>query len=74
MKNSSASDSVFWNQISRAARVEPVTPPGQVWVTEPMAAAVAMAAPDRFACHYVGRIALAKSYGTEPIYRLARKD
>jgi len=60
------------SEVSRAARVEPVTPPGQVWVTEPLAAAIEMSAPASFACRYVGRIALAKGYGTERIYRLER--
>lgn len=60
------------SEVSRAARVEPVTPPGQVWVTEPLAAAIEMSAPAAFACRYVGRIALAKGYGTERIYRLER--
>lgn len=62
----------YGSEVSRAARVEPVTPPAQVWVTEPMAAAVALNASDRFACRYVGRIALAKNHGTERIYRLER--
>lgn len=60
------------SEVSRAARVEPVTPPGQVWVTEPMAAAVEMTCAARFACRYVGRVALAKGYGTERIFRLER--
>jgi class 3 adenylate cyclase len=29
----------YGSEVSRAARVEPITPPGQVYVTEPMAAA-----------------------------------
>jgi len=64
---------LYGTEVSRAARVEPITPPGQVWVTEPMAAAVEMACPEEFACRYVGRIALAKGYGIERIYRLERR-
>lgn len=60
------------NEVNRAARVEPVTPPGQVWVTEPLAAAIEMGAHGQFACRYVGRVALAKEYGIEPVYRLER--
>ena len=59
-------------EVSRTARIEPVTPPGQVYVTESFAAALAMDAPNRFPCHYVGRVALAKAYGTFPMYRLSR--
>lgn len=62
----------YGTEISRTARIEPVTPPGAVFVTEPFAAIVALEASDEFACHYVGRLALAKKYGEFPMYRLAR--
>jgi class 3 adenylate cyclase len=60
-------------EVSRAARIEPVTPPGTVYVTEPFAAVLEMEADDRFVCNYVGKTPLAKSYGVFPLYRLARK-
>jgi class 3 adenylate cyclase len=63
----------YGTEVSRAARIEPVTPPGAVFVTEPFAAILALEAPDAFVCNYVGRIALAKGYGTYPMYRLARR-
>lgn len=62
----------YGTEVSRAARIEPVTPPGAVFVTEPFAAILALEAPDQFQCRYVGRIALAKRYGTYPMYRLVR--
>ncbi|HWT11467.1 MAG TPA: adenylate/guanylate cyclase domain-containing protein [Allosphingosinicella sp.] len=62
----------YGTEVSKAARIEPVTPPGAVFVTEPMAAILALEAGDRFACRYVGRIALAKKYGDYPMYRLNR--
>jgi len=62
----------YGTEVSRAARIEPVTPPGAVFVTEPFAAILALEAPDDFRCNYVGRIALAKRYGTYPMYRLTR--
>jgi class 3 adenylate cyclase/tetratricopeptide (TPR) repeat protein len=58
------------NEVARAARIEPVTPPGDVYVTEPFAAMIALDAPDRFHCRYVGQVDLAKKYGTFPMYRL----
>lgn len=58
------------NEIARAARIEPVTPPGDVYVTESFAAMIALHAPDRFRCRYVGRVDLAKKYGAFPMYRL----
>ena len=62
----------YGTEVSRAARIEPVTPPGAVFVTEPFAAILALEAPDQFQCRYVGRIELAKGYGVYPMYRLAR--
>ena len=62
----------YGTEVSKAARIEPVTPPGAVFVTEPFAAILALEAGDDFACRYVGRIALAKKYGDYPMYRLTR--
>ena len=50
------------SHVSRTARIEPVTPPGQVYVSEPFAAALALAEPGaRF--EYVGLVPAAKDYG-----------
>lgn len=57
-------------EVARAARIEPVTPPGDVYVTEPFAAMIALHARGRFVCRYVGRVDLAKKYGAFPMYRL----
>jgi adenylate cyclase len=62
----------YGTEVSKAARIEPVTPPGAVFVTEPFAAVLALEARDLFACRYVGRIALAKKYGDYRMYRLTR--
>jgi adenylate cyclase len=62
----------YGTEVSKAARIEPVTPPGAVFVTEPLAAILALEARGRFRCRYVGRIALAKKYGDYPMYRLTR--
>ena len=61
----------YGTEVSRAARIEPVTPPGAVFVTEPFAAILALEAPEKYICRYVGNIEFAKNYGTYPIYRLA---
>jgi class 3 adenylate cyclase len=61
------------NEVARAARIEPVTPPGDVYVTEPFAAMIALYAPDRFRCRYVGQVDLAKKYGAFPMYRLTAR-
>ena len=58
------------SHVSRTARIEPVTPPGAVYVTEPFAAALVLAGCDRFTCDYVGHMPLAKDYGRLRMYRL----
>lgn len=62
----------YGSEVSRAARIEPVTPPGSVFVTEPFAAILALEGGAEFSCSYVGRIPLAKKYGAHPMYRLVR--
>lgn len=55
---------------SRAARIEPITPPGQVYVSSAFAAVAAAGGPHGMAMNYVGRIPLAKGYGTLGLYCL----
>jgi len=59
----------FGAHVSRTARIEPVTPPGEVYVTEQFAARLALE-PDGFACDYVGQVPAAKGYGTMRMYHL----
>lgn len=60
----------FGTQLTFTARIEPVTPPGQVYVTEGLAAQLAIEAPDTFACEYVGEIQLAKRFGNYRVYAM----
>ena len=57
---------------SRAARIEPITPPGQVYASSAYAAVVAATGED-LALTYVGRIPLAKGYGTLGLYHVRRE-
>jgi class 3 adenylate cyclase len=59
----------FGAHVSRTARIEPVTPPGEVYVTEQFAARLALD-PGGFACDYVGEVPAAKNYGTMRMYHL----
>ena len=59
----------FGAHVSRTARIEPVTPPGEVFVTEQFAARLALE-PRGYACDYVGQVPAAKSYGTLRMYHL----
>jgi class 3 adenylate cyclase len=60
------------SHVSRTARIEPVTPPGAVYVTEPFAAALVLDGRSAFACDYVGHMDAAKGYGRLRMYRLLR--
>jgi hypothetical protein len=53
---------------SRAARIEPITPPGLVYASSAFAAVAAASGVTGLAMRYVGRMALAKSYGSLGLY------
>jgi class 3 adenylate cyclase len=65
--------SYMGSHVSRTARIEPVTPPGSVYVTEPFAAALVLAGRDEFRLDYVGHMPAAKDYGRLRMYRLQRR-
>lgn len=62
----------FGAAVTRAARVEPATPPGDVYVTEPFAAILELEGPENLETHYVGRVPTAKGYGELPMSLLRR--
>jgi class 3 adenylate cyclase len=66
-------DNYFGSSVTKAARIEPITPPGMVYVSEAFAATLAATGLSDFALEYVGRLALAKGYGESRIYRLERR-
>ena len=65
--------SFFGAHIVRAARMEPVTPPGAVLVTEPFAAALELSGCTDLGCEYVGHLPAAKDYGRLRMYALERR-
>ena len=64
----------YGDAVTRAARIEPRTPVGEVYVTHPFAALIALESPTDLVCQYVGRLPAAKAYGTFPMYLLTRSD
>lgn len=64
------SETFFGAHVTRAARIEPVTPPGEVYVTEAMAAALALSGESSVRPEYVGNTQLAKNYGSLKMYVL----
>ena len=60
------------SHVSRTARIEPLHPPGEVYVSEPFAAALVLADRRDLICDYVGHMPMAKGYGRLRMYRLRR--
>jgi class 3 adenylate cyclase len=58
--------------VSRGARIEPITPPGQVYASEAFAALASANRVRDFVCEYAGQTLWAKAYGTFPTYHVRR--
>ena len=63
----------FGAHVSRAARIEPITPVGQVYASAAFAALARAEGVREFRCEYVGRTPLAKAYGTLAMYVVRRR-
>lgn len=64
----------YWGrELTRAARIEPRTPVGEVYVTDAFAALLALEPASGIRCEYVGRVTTAKDFETIPMYRLRRR-
>jgi hypothetical protein len=63
----------YWGrELTRAARIEPRTPEGEVYVTDAFAALLALEPEAPFATEYVGRVSTARDFETIPMYQLRR--
>lgn len=60
----------YGTHVNRAARLEPVVQPRQIFVTEEFAASLVAEDQQRFACDYIGTLPLAKKFGDARLYRL----
>ena len=64
----------YWGrELTRAARIEPRTPEGEVYVTDAFAALLSLRPTAPFATEYVGHVTTAKDFETIPMYRLRRR-
>jgi hypothetical protein len=61
------------SHVSRCARIEPITPPGQVYASQGFAALAAGQKVSEFICQFVKQAEWAKSYGTFPTYLVLRR-
>ena len=59
--------------VSRAARIEPITPTGQVYASQTFAALATAEGVKKFRCDYVGQTSMAKKYGAFPTYVVLRR-
>lgn len=66
-------DNYYGSSVNKAARIEPVTPPGMVYASEAFAASLAGNGQTAYSQEYVGNLPLAKGYGESRIYRLERR-
>jgi class 3 adenylate cyclase len=60
----------FGPHVNQTARLEPCTPVGSVYVTEPFAAAVSLEGKGQYRCEYVGNHPLPKNFGRIRMYHL----
>lgn len=58
------------SHVTYTARMEPITVPGQVFISEAFAALLSVSQSPDFACSYQGQMEMAKGAGKVPIYRL----
>jgi len=59
---------------NRTARIEPITPPGQVYASSAFAAVAAARGTEGLHFSYIGRTQLAKHYGALPLYHVKRSE
>lgn len=63
----------FGFHMNQAARIEPITRPGNVYASEAFSSLLLTDRRNTFDCRYVGVIVLPKKFGSYPIYHLKRK-
>ncbi len=63
----------FGTSVTKAARIEPVTPPGVVYASEAFVATLASQGTAAWHFEYVGELQLAKGYRASRIYRVERR-
>jgi len=63
----------FGTHVTKTARLEPCTPVGSVYVTEPFAAQLSMETTGSYRCEYVGNHPLPKNFGRIRMYHLGEQ-
>ena len=65
-------DEVCGAYVNRAARIEPITPPNEVYASEAFAALQVASGSDTYRFDYVGQTQLPKGFGMTPLYCVNR--
>ncbi|MCK0070825.1 adenylate/guanylate cyclase domain-containing protein [Kordiimonas laminariae] len=61
---------VFGTEVAFAARIEPVTVPGSIYVSEPFACALALSAEEKYRCETVGKVEARKGQQALKLFSL----
>lgn len=64
----------YGSHVSLAARIEPVTPPGDIYVSEALAAQLFLEGAEGFDLTYAGEVELAKRFGKHRMFNLRSLD
>lgn len=63
-------NNLFGADVSLAARIEPVTPPGSIYVSQHFACELAISDSENFRCEYIGRISVENDKPKIPLFSL----
>jgi len=63
----------YGSGVTQTARIEPRTPEGEIYTTQPFAALAILSGDRSFDTKYVGTLPTAKDYGEFPLFALRRK-
>ena len=64
----------YGTHVNQAARIEPITAAGAVFMSEQFSCLLMASGNPDFACDYLGTVELAKKFGSNVLYRLRRAD
>jgi class 3 adenylate cyclase len=64
----------YGSHVNQAARIEPITSPGNVYASEQFAAMLVSDPANRLEAKPVGVIVLPKEFGSYPIYHIRRRN
>lgn len=67
-------NNIFGSEVTFAARIEPVTPPGSILVSSQFASILASSGSTRFQCNYAGQIAVSKKKEKVPLFILKENE